>query len=124
MKLHPLLSLALAAFLCSCGGQTGTSSREAVPPSVLQALEGNYSMKLTDPEGSRYSTAVVRETAPNQFQIARITVYGPVYYSFTLGSDASVSSAQLGTGSVSYKAAIKKTTILFQKQEYTCELSK
>jgi hypothetical protein len=117
---------ALMATGFSCGGPSSASSSqdEPVPATVLQELEGNYSMKLTDPAGTRYSTAVVKEVAARQYQIARITVYGPVLYGFTLGEGASVSSQELGTGTVSYKASIKKTTISFKNQEFTCELSK
>ena len=94
-----------------------------MPLSVLHSLEGNYTMKTTDPSGTRYSTAVVKELGSKEFQVARITVYGPGYYGFTLDG-SSVNSAELGSGSVTYKANIKKTTISFQKQEFTCELSR
>ena len=123
MKLHLIFPVALAILLGSCGGPSGSSAEEAVPLSVLHSLEGNYTMKLTDPEGTHYSTAVVKELASKQFQVARITVYGPVYYGFTLDG-TSVSSAELGSGAITYKSAIKKTTIRFQKQEFICELSR
>ena len=115
--------MALSILLCSCGGPSAASGEDAVPSSVLHSLEGNYTMKLTDPDGTHYSTAVVKELASRQFQVARITVYGPVYYGFTLDG-TSVSSAELGSGEVTYKANIKKTSISFQKQEFTCELSR
>ena len=126
MKLHLILPVALAALVFSCGGPSASSGseEESVPSAVLNSLDGNYSMKLTDPSGTHYSTAVVKEVASRQYQIARITVYGPVYYGFSLGEGASVKSEELGSGAVSYKPAIKKTTIRFQKQEFTCELTK
>ena len=123
MKRILILSAALSLLLCSCGGSSASSGEEAVPSSVLHSLEGNYTMKTTDPSGTRYSTAVVKELGSKEFQIARITVYGPVYYGFTLDG-TSVKSAELGSGAVTYKANIKKTTISFQKQEFTCELSR
>lgn len=123
MKWTLILSVALAVLLCSCGGPSVSSAEEAVPSSILHSLEGNYTMKTTDPSGTHYSTAVVKELGSKQFQIARITVYGPVYYGFTLDG-TSVDSAELGSGAVTYKANIKKTTISFQKQEFTCELSR
>jgi hypothetical protein len=124
MKLPLVISAALSVLLLSCGGPSNSpAGEESVPSAVLQALEGNYSMKLTDPTGTHYSTAVVKELASGQFQIARITVYGPVYYGFTLDG-TSVNSAELGSGDISYKESIKKTTIRFQKQEFICELSK
>jgi hypothetical protein len=124
MKLQLILPAVFAALVFSCGGPSASSgTEETVPSSVLLSLEGNYSMKLTDQQGTHYSTAVVKELASHQFQIARITVYGPVYYGFTLDG-TSVSSAELGSGDISYKESIKKTTIRFQKQEFICELSK
>ena len=81
-------------------------------------------MKMTDPSGTHYSTAVVKQIATGQYQIARITVYGPVNYGFTLEGNTSVRSAELGSGSGSYTSAIKKTTIRFQKEDFICELSK
>ena len=123
MKMKLILLAALGALLCSCGGPSASSEEEAVPSSVLHSLEGNYTMKTTDPSGTRYSTAVIKDLGSKQFQIARITVYGPVYYGFTLDG-TSVNSAELGSGAVTYKANIKKTTISFQKQEFTCELSR
>ena len=123
MKKPLMILMALAMLLCSCGGPSGLSGEESVPLSVRHSLEGNYTMKLTDPDGTHYSTAVVKELASKQFQVARITVYGPVYYGFTLDG-TSVNSAELGSGAVTYKSAIKKTTIRFQKQEFICELSR
>lgn len=124
-KLYLLLPITLAALLGSCGGPSASSAGEdAVPADVLQSLEGNYSMKVTDPSGTHYSTAVVKELASGQFQVARITVYGPVYYSFSLEDGAVVNSSDLGVGAITYKPAIKKTTISFKKQEFSCELSK
>ncbi|MBR1570513.1 MAG: hypothetical protein IJ651_07265 [Bacteroidales bacterium] len=121
------LAATLSAGLLSCGfgGNSRTSQEtEGVPQSVLQNLEGNYAMRQTSSDGTHYSTAVVKEIAEGQYQIARITVYGPVLYGFTVGEQASVSSAELGEGSISYKASIKKTTIRFQKEDFICELSK
>ena len=122
-RLLIFLLMALAILSVSCGGPSAASGEEAVPLSVLHSLEGNYTMKLTDPDGTHYSTAVVKELVSKQFQVARITVYGPVYYGFTLDG-TSVSSVELGSGEVTYKPAIKKTTIRCQKQEFICELSR
>lgn len=119
-----LAASALTAFFLSCGSPASQGAQEAVPQTVLQALEGNYSMKMQDPDGIHYSTAVVKELAKGQYQVARITVYGPVLYGFTLKDNAAVESAELGEGAVSYTPSIKKTTIRFQKDEILCELSK
>lgn len=123
MKGTLILLASLCFLLCSCGGPSASPAEEAVPSSVLHSLEGNYTMKTTDPSGTHYATAVVKDLGSRQFQIARITVYGPVYYGFTLDGSL-VNSAELGSGAVTYKANIKKTTISFQKQEFTCELSR
>jgi hypothetical protein len=129
MRAKPFIRLLVSAFLAagtlsSCGGRSASRETDTVTPEILRDLPGNYSMKMTDPSGTHYSTAVVKEIAAGQYQIARITVYGPVHYGFTLEENASVRSVELGSGTVSYKSAIKKTTIRFQKEEFVCELSK
>lgn len=118
------LSAALLVGLLSCGSPASREKADAVPETVLQSLEGNYSMKIQAPDGVHYSTAVVKELARGQYQVARITVYGPVLYAFTLGENASVESAELGKGAVTYTESIKKTTIRFEKEDFLCELSK
>ena len=105
------LSAALLVGLLSCGSPASREKADAVPETVLQSLEGNYSMKIQAPDGVQY-------------QVARITVYGPVLYAFTLGENASVESAELGKGAVTYTESIKKTTIRFEKEDFLCELSK
>ncbi len=118
------LSAAFLAGLLSCGGPASREKADSVPEAVLQSLEGNYSMKIQAPDGLHYSTAVVKELAKGQYQVARITVYGPVLYAFSLREDATVESAELGKGAVSYTPSIKKTTIRFEKEGFLCELSK
>jgi len=119
-----IIALAMGVTLSSCDFQQNGKQGESVPEAVLQALEGNYAMKQTGPDGTHYSTAVVKEVATGQYQVNRITVYGPIVYGFTLGKDAAVKSAELGEGTITYKESIKKTTIRFQKEEFVCELSK
>lgn len=92
-------------------------------PEVLDNLSGNYALKTVIGPETHYSTAVVKEIADGQFQIARITVYGPVLYSFKLNG-AAVQSPELGSGEVRYKADIKKITIHFEKENSICELSR
>ena len=94
------------------------------PASVLEDLPGNYTLKTTVDDSVRYSTAVVTQIAAGEYQISRITVYGPVLYGFKLGEHAVVESEELGSGAVTYTPAIKKTTISFEKGGSLCELSK
>lgn len=113
-----LLFLALS---CGTGNNTGRGEESVLPP---EPLSGNYSMKMVVNGETRYSTAIVKEMGEGSFQIARITVYGPVHYSFTLEADASVVSEELGEGRVTYQRSIKKTTIRFEKAGALCELSR
>ena len=121
--------LALTVPLLSCGMVGGNSAQEdprpvSVSTGVLQRLEGNYSMKIVSEGKTRYSTATVKELATGQFQIARVTVYGPVYYGFLLSEDGTVHSEELGDGTVSYKESIDKTTIRFEREDSICELTR
>lgn len=113
----------LALGLCSCNGRSDNEPVEA-GPKILEDLPGNYTFKSTSQESVRYSTAVISLVAPGEYQISRITVYGPVLYSFSLGEHAVVESAELGQGAVTYQPGIRKTTIRFEKGGYLCELSK
>ena len=112
--------------LLSCGGRSSSSPAQPVPASaeVLQTLPGNYSMKITSAGETHYSTAVVRPVAGASYQIARITVYGPVLYGFTLKPDASVSSEELGRGVVTWQENIKQLSIRFEREDFVCELSR
>lgn len=115
----------LAVGICSCGGPSSTPAGP-VPASsaMLSNLPGNYSMKVTSAGEVHYSTAIVRQVVATQYQIARITVYGPVMYGFTLSPDATVVSEELGKGSVTWQETLKKLTIRFEREDFVCELSR
>lgn len=118
-----MLSAALVLLLAGCAPKNKNLPIEA-PASVLEDLPGNYTLKTTVDDSVRYSTAVVTQIAAGEYQISRITVYGPVLYGFRLGEHAVVESEELGSGAVTYTPAIKKTTISFEKGGSLCELSK
>ena len=118
-----MLSAVLALVLCGCAGKNKNLPIEA-PQRVLDELPGNYTLKTTVDDSVRYSAAVVTQIATGEYQITRVTVYGPVLYGFKLGEHAAVQSEELGKGSVTYIPAIKKTTISFEKGGTLCELSK
>jgi len=114
---------ALSVFLAGCSNRNNNLPIEA-SAKVLEDLPGNYTLKTTADDSVRYSTAVVTEIAKGEYQISRVTVYGPVLYSFKLGEHALVESQELGSGAVTYQPGIKKTTIRFEKGGSLCELSK
>ena len=118
------LAFACATVLCGCAGRS--VQRVSVLPDVQKIgnLEGSYSMKFTSDGETRYATASVKKVAERQYQIARVTVYGPTVYSFTVAEDGTVSSEELGTGTVSYRSDLKLTTIRFEKTNFLCELSR
>lgn len=109
--------------LAACTSKNKNLPIEA-PASVLETLPGNYTLKTTVDDSVRYSTATVKQIAEGEYQISRVTVYGPVIYGFKLGEHAVVSSEELGNGAVYYTPGIKKTTISFEKGGSLCELSK
>lgn len=114
---------ALSVLLAGCSNRNNNLPIEA-SAKVLEDLPGNYTLKTTADDSVRYSTAVVTEIAKGEYQISRVTVYGPVLYSFKLGEHALVESEELGSGAVTYQPGIKKTTIRFEKGGSLCELSK
>ncbi len=117
-----LIGTLMLALSCASPASSGQST---IPtPAMLQALEGNYTLKMVSGGETRYSTAVVKEIATGQYQVARITVYGPILYGFTLGADATVLSQELGPGNITYQPHIKKTTIHFEKGGIVCELTR
>ena len=117
------LALAAAAVLGSCAGRSVQQVGLLPDVQKIGNLEGSYSMFTSDGE-TRYATASVKKIAERQYQIARVTVYGPTVYSFTIAEDGTVSSDELGTGSVSYRSDLKLTTIRFEKTNFLCELSR
>lgn len=123
MKKLPVIAAVAAMVLAGCAPKNNNVPIEA-PAHVLQELPGNYTLKTTAGDSTRYSTAVVTEIAQGEYQISRVTVYGPVLYGFKLGEHAVVASEELGEGSVTYIPALKKTTISFEKGGSVCELSK
>ena len=123
MRWRSFISAFILLALLSCGPRKNSGS--VVPgPEILENLAGNYTMKMTVDNEVRYSTAVVKESVGGQFQIARITVYGPMLYSFTLSDGAVVHSDELGDGTVRYQSAIQKLTIRFEKGKSVCELTR
>ena len=125
MKPLRLAFFALAvAFLAGCAGRS--VQQVSVLPDVQKIgnLEGSYSMKFTSDGETRYATASVKKIAQRQYQIARVTVYGPTVYTFVIAEDGTVSSDELGSGTISYRSDLKLTTIRFEKTNFLCELSR
>ena len=118
------LALACAAVLVGCAGRSVQQVSLLPDVQKIGTLEGSYSMKFTSDGETRYATASVKKVAERQYQIARVTVYGPTVYSFIVAEDGTVSSDELGTGSVSYRSDLKLTTIRFEKTNVLCELSR
>ena len=118
------LALASAAVLAGCAGRS--VQQVSLLPDVQKVgnLEGSYSMKFTSDGETRYATASVKKVAERQYQISRVTVYGPTVYSFTVAEDGAVSSEELGTGTITYRSDLKLTTIRFEKTNFLCELSR
>ena len=118
------LALTCAAVLVGCAGRSVQQVSLLPDVQKIGNLEGSYSMKFTSDGETRYATASVKKVAERQYQIARVTVYGPTVYSFTVAEDGTVSSEELGTGTVSYRSDLKLTTIRFEKTNFLCELSR
>ena len=124
--MKPLLLAFLTIALAVLPGCAGRPVQQvSVLPDVqkIGSLEGSYSMKFTSDGETRYATASVKKIAQRQYQIARVTVYGPAVYTFTVAEDGTVSSEDLGTGSITYRSDLKLTTIRFEKTNFLCELS-
>ena len=119
-----ILALAVAAVLAGCAGRSVQQVSLLPDVQKIGNLEGSYSMKFTSDGETRYATASVKKVAERQYQIARVTVYGPTVYSFTVADDGTVSSEELGAGTVSYRSDLKLTTIRFEKTHFLCELSR
>ena len=119
-----ILALSATAVLAGCAGRS--VQQVSVLPDIQKIgnLEGSYSMKFTSDGETRYATASVKKIAERQYQIARVTVYGPTVYTFTVAEDGTVSSDELGAGTVSYRSDLKLTTIRFEKTNFLCELSR
>ena len=114
----------LATALAGCAGRS--VKQVSVLPIVQKIgnLEGSYSMKFTAAGETRYATAAVKKVGDRQYEIARATVYGPTVYTFTINEDGTVSSEELGTGSITYRSDLKLTTIRFEKTGFLCELTR
>ena len=103
--------LAFLTVLCAAlAGCAGRSVRQVSSVPDIQKI-GN-------------ATASVKKIAERQYQISRVTVYGPAVYTFTVTDDGAVSSEELGAGTVSYRSDLKLTTIRFEKTNFLCELSR
>ena len=56
---------------------------QPVDMSFLQNLEGNYSMKMTSDGETSLTSASVQRIADDRYSVTRVTVYGPMHYSFS-----------------------------------------
>ena len=90
-------ALAAAVVFGSCAGRSVQQVSLLPDVQKIGNLEGSYSMKFTSDGETRYATASVKKVAERQYQIARVTVYGP---------------------------DLKLTTIRFEKTNFLCELSR
>ena len=72
--MRQLIFAGVLALALSCASSVSSQQTTIPSPAILQALEGNYTLKMVSGEDTRYSTAVVKEIAAGQYQVARITV--------------------------------------------------
>ncbi len=121
---HLVFLLVLGTVLAGCAGRSVRQVSTVPDVQKIGNLEGSYSMKFISEGETRYATASVKKIAERQYQIARVTVYGPAVYTFTVTDDGKVSSDELGAGTVSYRSDLKLTTIRFEKTNFLCELSR
>ena len=119
-----VFSAVLVAVLTGCAGRPVQQVSLLPDVQKIGNLEGSYSMTFTSAGETRYATASVKKVADRQYQIARVTVYGPTVYTFTIAEDGSVKSDELGTGSITYRSDLKLTTIRFEKPNFLCELTR
>ena len=117
-------ALAAAVVFGSCAGRSVQQVSLLPDVQKIGNLEGSYSMKFTSDGETRYATASVKKIAERQYQISRVTVYGPAVYTFTVAEDGTVTSEELGTGTITYRSDLKLTTIRFEKTNFLCELSR
>ena len=115
---------ALGLLLVSCAGRPVKQVSALPDVQKIGNLEGSYSMKFTSAGETRYATASVKKVGDREYQIARVTVYGPAVYTFTVGENGSVTSDELGEGTITYRADLKLTTIRFEKTNFLCELTR
>ena len=115
---------ALGVLLVSCAGRSVKQVSALPDVQKIGNLEGSYSMKFTSAGETRYATASVKKVGDREYQIARVTVYGPAVYTFTVGENGSVTSDELGEGTITYRADLKLTTIRFEKTNFLCELTR
>ena len=115
---------ALCVLLCSCAGRSVKQVSALPDVQKIGNLEGSYSMKFTSAGETRYATAAVKKVGDREYQIARVTVYGPTVYTFTVGENGSVVSEELGEGAITYRSDLKLTTIRFEKTDFLCELTR
>lgn len=92
--------------------------------SFMNNLEGNYSFMLKAGDEVSYSTAVVKQIATGMYHVTRMTVYGPMHYSFEVEGGKTLISEEMGDGIVSYKPELDKILLRFEKENVVCELSK
>ena len=119
-----VFSAVLVAVLTGCAGRSVQQVSLLPDVQKIGNLEGSYSMKFTSAGETRYATASVKKVAERQYQISRVTVYGPTVYTFTIAEDGTVKSDELGTGSITYRSDLKLTTIRFEKPNFLCELTR
>lgn len=115
---------ALGILLVSCAGRSVKQVSALPDVQKIGNLEGSYSMKFTSAGETRYATASVKKVGDREYQIARVTVYGPAVYTFTVGENGSVVSEELGEGTITYRSDLKLTTIRFEKTNFLCELTR
>ena len=121
---HLFFLTAVCTVLAGCAGRSVQQVSLLPDFQKIGNLEGSYSMKFTSAGETRYATASVKKIAERQYQIARVTVYGPAVYTFTVAEDGTVKSDELGEGNITYRSDLKLTTIRFEKTDFLCELSR
>lgn len=87
-------------------------------------IAGNYFMTVSEDGDESRLQGTIEEDALGQWVLHIYDEYEPRTVLLNIENDGTISSEDLGTGVMTYKKNIDKTTITFTKDNSTCVLTK
>lgn len=104
--------------------EAGKAQEEIVVDAPEGRMTGNYDVVFEYADSTVRFSGNIKEGVTSDFVLTIMSEYAPRVVMLNVEDGGAIASEELGKGKMYYKESIDKTTIRFEKEDYTCVLTK
>lgn len=123
-----LIAVSCCGYLFSMKFLLDKQEREALAEEKVTETEsfilGNYEVRFDYADSTVRFTGTITKDINEKYVLTILSEYSPRVINLSLGEDGVISCDELGDGVMSHVSDIDKTRIKFEKENFTCTLTK